>query len=46
MRPPAFTMMPEDVVILAWLLPVAVNVPDEAVTPFEKLPELPTTPPG
>ena len=44
--PPLLTMMPDDVTMLAWLGPLAVNVPDAAVTPFVTLSELLTTPPG
>ena len=45
MTPPALTMMPDDVVTLAWFDPLAVKVPVAAVTPFVKLPEPAATPP-
>jgi hypothetical protein len=43
---PAATTMPLDVARLAWLLPLAVNVPDAAVMPLVHVPELPTSPPA
>jgi hypothetical protein len=36
--PPAVTLMPDDVATLNWLLPVARNVPLDAVTPFVNVP--------